>query len=88
MAPTAPKVSLDGSKWYHLMPLLSTLDALLLTLEALLATWDARLRIFTHFYEGFVNNYTFLLKIHGNTTKIQQIETQVMNIAQKHIKSA
>ncbi len=52
MTQPASKVSLDGSKWAHLEPLLPTLDVLL-------ATWGVRLRNFTHFYEVFVNNCAF-----------------------------
>ena len=74
------KVSLDGPKWAHLEPLL-------LTLEALLATWGVPLRIFTHFYEVFVNSCAFFLKINENLRKIRQIALKFMNIAQKHRKS-
>ncbi len=87
MAPTATKVSPDGPKWAHLVPLLGTLEALLHTLEAFLATWGIPLRIFAHFYEVFVNNCAFFLNIHGKTTKIMQIALKNMNIAQQHRKS-
>ncbi len=80
MVQPASKVSLDGSKWAHLEPLLPTL-------EALLATWGAPLRIFTHFYEVFVNNRAFFLKIRGNPRKIKQSALKFMYIAQKHRKS-
>ncbi len=80
MAQPALKVSPDGPKWAHLEPLLPTL-------EALLATWGVPLRIFTHFYEVFVNNCAFFLKIHGNPRKIKQIALKIMNIAEKHRKS-
>ncbi len=52
MGQSASKVSLDGPKWAHLEPVLHTL-------EALLASWGVLLRIFTHFYEVFVNNCDF-----------------------------
>ncbi len=71
MAQPASKVSLDGSKWAHLEPLLPTLDALLVS-------WGVRLRNFTHFYEVFVNNCAFFLKIHGNPRKIKQIALKFM----------
>ncbi len=58
------------------------------TLEALLVTWDIPLRIFAHFYQVFVNNYAFLLKIHVETTKLQQNAAKIMNIAQEHRKGA
>ncbi len=64
-----------------------TLDALLRTLEAILATWGIPLRIFTHFYEAFINNCAFFLKIHGNPRKIKQDALKIMHIAQKHRKS-
>ena len=80
MALPVPKVSLDEPKWTHLEPLLPTL-------EALLATWGVPLRIFTHFYEVFVKNCAFFLKIHGNPRKIKQIALKIMNFAQKHRKS-
>ncbi len=80
MAQPASKVSPDGPKWAHLEPLLHTL-------EALLATWGVPVRIFTHFYEGFVNNCAFSLKIRGNSRKIKQIAFKFTNIAQKHRKS-
>ncbi len=79
MVQPALEVSPEIPKWAHLRPLLPTL-------EALLATWDIHLRIFTHFYEVFMNNCIFFLKIHGNPGKIKQIALEVMNIAQKHIK--
>ncbi len=66
MAQPASKVSLDGTKWTHLEPLLPTL-------EALLATWCIHLHIFTHFYEIFVNNCAFFLKIRGNTRKTSKL---------------
>ncbi len=81
MAQPASKVSPGGSKWAHLEPLLPTL-------EALLATWGVPLRMFTHFYDVFVNNCAFFLKIHGKRIKIKQIALKNMNIAQKHRKSA
>ncbi len=80
MAQPASKVSPDGPKWAHLEPLLPTL-------EALLVTWGVPLRIFTQFYEVFVNNYAFFLKIRGNPTKIKQIALKIMNSAQKNRKS-
>ncbi len=80
MAQPAPKVSLDGPKWTHLGPLLHTS-------EALLATWGVPLRIFTHFYEVFVNNCAFFLKSNENPRKIMQIALKIMNIAEKHTKS-
>ncbi len=58
------------------------------TLGALLATWGLPVRIFMHFYKGFVNNCAFLLKIHEKTTKIQQIAVQMINTAQKLRKGA
>ncbi len=66
-----------GPKWAHVEPLLPTL-------EALLATWGIPLCIFTHFYEVFVNNCAFFLKIKENPRKIKQIALKIMNIAQKH----
>ncbi len=81
MAQPASKVSSDGPKWAHLEPLLSTL-------AALLATWGVGLRIFTHFYEVFVNNCAFFLKINENPRKFMQLALKFMNIAQKHIKSS
>ncbi len=80
MAQPASKVSSGGQKWAHLEPLLPTL-------EALLATWGVHLRIFTHFYEVFVNNCAFFLKINENPRKIVQIALTFMNIEQKHRKS-
>ncbi len=80
MAQPAPKASPGGPKWAHLEPLLHTL-------EALLATWGVPFRIFTHFYEAFVNNCAFFLKINENTRKIMQTALKFMNIAQKHIKN-
>ncbi len=71
----------EEPSWAHMGPLLPTLDALL-------ATWGVPLRIFMHFYQVFVSICAFLLKIHGKPTKIQQIAAKIMNIAQKHIKSA
>ncbi len=73
MAQPASKVSLDGPKMGPLEPRWPTL-------EALLATWGVPLRIFVHFYEVFMNNCVFFLKISENPRKIRQI-------AQKHIKS-
>ncbi len=81
MAPLASKVCPDGSKWAHLGPLLSTL-------EALLATCGIPLRIFTHFYQVFVNICAFSLKIHEKPRKIQQTAPKITNIAQKYRKSA
>ncbi len=66
MAQPVSKVVPDGPKWAHLKPLLPTL-------EALLATWGVPLRIFTHFYEVFVNNCAFFLKSNENARKIVQI---------------
>ncbi len=66
MARLASKVSPDGPKWAHLEPVL-------LTLEALLATWGVLSRIFTHFYEVFVNNCAVFMKINENPRKIKQI---------------
>ncbi len=80
MVQPASKVSLDGPKWAHLEPVL-------LTLEARLATWGVRFRIYTHFYEVFVNDCAFFLKINENPRKIMQIALKFMNIAQKHRKS-
>ncbi len=74
MAQPASKVSSNGLKWAHLVPLLPTFDALM-------DTWGVRLRIFTHFYEVFVNNCAFFLKIHGNPIKIKQIASKIMNVA-------
>ena len=71
MAQPASKLNPDGPKWAHLEPLLPTL-------EALLATWGVPLRIFMHFYEVFVNNCAFFLKIHGNPRKIKQIALKFM----------
>ncbi len=79
MPQPASKVSSDGPKLAHLEPLLPTL-------EALLATCGTPLRIFTHFYEVFVNSCAFCLKINGNPRKIKQIALEIMNIAQKHRK--
>ncbi len=81
MAQPASKVSQEGPKWAHLVPLLPTL-------EALLATWGIPLRTFMHFYQVFVNICAFLLEIHGKTTKNQEIVPKNMNITQKHRKSA
>ena len=81
MAHRASKVSPDEPKWAHLVPFLRTLDAFL-------ATWGVPLCMFMHFYEVFVNTCAFLMKIHGKTTKIQQIALNILNIAQKHRKSA
>ncbi len=81
MALPALKVSSDGPKYAHLGPLLRTL-------EAFLATWGVPLCMFMHFYKVFVNTCAFLMKIHVKTTKIQQIALKIMNIAQKHRKSA
>ncbi len=81
MVQQASKVSLDGSKWAHVEPLLPTL-------EALLATRGIPLRIFTHFYEVFLNNCACFLKIYGNFIKSKQIALKIMNIAEKHRKSA
>ena len=80
MVQPASKVSMAEPKWVHLKLLLHTL-------EALLATWSIPLRIFTHFYEVFVNNCAFFLKINEYPRKIKQIALKNMNIAQKHIKS-
>ncbi len=80
MAQPASKVSPDGPKCAHLEPLLPTL-------EALLATWGVPLRISTHFYEGFVNNCTFFLKISENPRKLKQLAVKIMNIAEKHTRS-
>ncbi|MCP4486003.1 MAG: hypothetical protein GY820_01540 [Gammaproteobacteria bacterium] len=79
MAQPASKVSPNQPKCAHLEPLLPTL-------AALLATWGIPLRIFTHFYEVFVNNCAFFLKINENPRKIKQIALKIMNIAQKHRK--
>ncbi len=76
MAQPASKVSQEGPKQAHLGPLVPTLGALS-------ATWGIPLRIFTHFYQGFVNICAFLLKIHGKPTKNQQIALNITNIAQK-----
>ncbi len=81
MAQPASKVSQQGPKRAHLGPILHTL-------EALLATWCIPLRIFMHFYDVFVNNCAFFLKIHGKPTNIKQIALKIMNFAQKHRKSA
>ncbi len=62
------------------------LEPLLPTLEALLATWGVHLRIFTHFYEVFVNNCAFFLKIRGNPRKNKQTALKFMNTAEKHRK--
>ncbi len=80
MAQPASKVSLDVPKWVHV-------ETLLPTLVALLATWGVPLRNFTHFYEVFVNNCAFFLKINENPRKIKQIASKFMNIPQKHRKS-
>ncbi len=80
MGQLASKVSLDGSKWAHLEPLLHTL-------EALLATWCVPLRIFMPFYEVFVNNSAFFLKINEHPRKVGQIALNFLNIGQKHRKS-
>ncbi len=57
------------------------------TLEAFLSLWGVRLRIFTQFYEVFVNNCPFFMKINENTRKIKQIAFRIMIFAQKHRKS-
>ena len=44
--------------------------------------------IFMHFYKVLVNTCAFSMKSHGKHRKIQQIAVKMMNIAQKHIKSA
>ncbi len=88
MAQSASKVSPDGPKWAHLVPFLRTLEALLHTLGALLATWGIPLPNFAHFYDIFVNNCAFFLTIHVNPTKIKRIALKIINIAQKHRKSA
>ncbi len=80
MAQPASRVSPDGPKWAHLEPLS-------LTLEALLVTWGIPLRMFTHFYEVFMNKCAFFLKILGNPRKNKQNTLKFMNIAQKHRKS-
>ncbi len=74
------------TKMAHLGPLLHTLDAVLRAVEALLATWGIPLRIFMHFYEVFVSNCAFFLKIRGDPRKIKQIALKIMNIVQKHRK--
>ncbi len=51
------------------------------------ATFLALYNIFMHFYEVFVNNCAFFLKIRGNPRKIKQIASKIMNMAQKHGKS-
>ncbi len=51
-------------------------------------TWDIPLRFLAHFYQVVVNNYAFLLKIHGETTEVQQNAAKIRNIAQEHRKSA
>ena len=56
------------------------------TLDALLVTQDIPLRIFAHFYQVFVDNCAFQLKIHGETTKVQQNAAKIMSIAQEHRK--
>ncbi len=66
MVQPASKVSPDGPKWSHLEPLSPIL-------AARLVTWGVPLRIFVHFYEVFVNNRAFFLKIRGNPRKIKQI---------------
>ncbi len=81
MAQPASKVSQEVPKHAHLVPLLPTL-------EALLASWGIPLRIFTHFYQVFVNVCAFLLKVHGKPRKIQQIAPKITNSARKHRKSA
>ncbi len=81
MARSASKVCPDGPKWAHLEPLLRTL-------EALLATWGLPLLVFMHFYQVFVNNCAFLMKLHGKTIKIQQIAVKSKNTAHKQRKSA
>ncbi len=74
MAQPTLNVSPGGSKWAHLEPLLPTL-------EALLATWSVQLLVFTHFFEVFVNNCAFFLKINENPRKIMQIAFKIMNNA-------
>ncbi len=79
MAQPASKVSPDGPKW-------AQPEALLAPLGAPLASWGVPLRIFTHFYEVFVNNCAFFLKTRGNPRKFKQIALKFMNIAHKHRK--
>ncbi len=38
----------------------------------------------SHFYEVFVSNCAFFLKINETPRKIRQIDLKFMNIAQKH----
>ena len=66
----ASKVSPDEPKWAHL-------GSLLRMLEAFLATWGIHLCMFMHFYQVFVNTCAFLMKIHGKTTKTQQIALKI-----------
>ncbi len=85
--PAGIKSEPGWTKMARLGPLMPTWDALLPTLDALLATWGFPLPIFTHFYEVFVNNCAFFLKISENPRKIKQIALKIMNIAQNHRKS-
>ncbi len=75
MAQPAAKVSQQGPKWAHLVPLLPTLDALL-------ATWRIPLPVFTHFYQVFVNICVFLLKINGQFRKFQEIAVKSIDFTQ------
>ncbi len=81
MAHLASKVSPTGPEWAHLGPFLATL-------QALLATWDVPLRIFMHFYQGFVNICAFLLKVDGKFRKIHKIALKVVDFTQKDRKGA
>ncbi len=54
MAQPALKVSPNGPKWAYLEPLFAHFGSTF-------GTWGVLLRIFTHFYEVFVNNCAFFL---------------------------
>ena len=76
-AQPASKMSTDGPKWAHLGPF-----------GGIFGHLGIPLCTYMHFYKVFVNTCAFLMNIHGKTTKTQQIAVKIMNIAQKHRKSA
>ncbi len=78
-SPASVKSEPRWTKMGHVEPPLPTSDPLL-------ATWGS-LTNFKHFYEVFVINCAFFLKIRGNPRKIKQIALKIINIAQKHRKN-
>ncbi len=76
MVNLASKVSPEGPKWSHREPLWMHFGHL-----------GHSFANFCTFYQVFVNNYAFLLKIHVETTKLQQNAAKIMSIAQEHRKS-